>query len=815
MLPVRSSMKHLAKILIVCLTVSVTVGSAGFTATPDQLNPQVLAAAAGTAYLPTARDTHKPPEKITYDLTDLTGYETISENDNLIYSFREDRDIIAVTDKRSGYTWKTGLDLEFNNVIDDAIDAAATPEDKIKAAVPKEDRLNTTYIGFANSLLTVEYFDASQNIKLTSSAAQSGASSQLMTVDDDPTHRRLDVYFSSIDLTVALHIHLGEQGITYEIRQDEVSGAGKSMMAAFIISPFLGASGGQKVHYNPETDLYDLEVPNPITPGYVFIPDGPGSLIRFVDNTMSLETYTGSVYGEDLAQGPFYRTADSGMVPRKEPVMPVYGIAHGDRQAAFVAYAEQGAEYLELIVSPEENMTFYTFAYPRFVVNRLYHQIYNQKGDGYFSTLKQPNSFDLSMTYTFLHGDGSDQTPSADYIGMARAYRQALLDSDVLHLQPPTYDTTPIRFDFIMSDIKKGVLGYTNIVATTADDVGEILRDVQSHEIKNINVGLYGFQRGGVTGGKPWRASFAWSIGRAGIFQDLISEFQQTGVDISFAQDYIRINKLQMNLLRNWTLHVNSWGLKRMIGMASALPVDEISFASPTRMAEWLDTQTARLDRLGIASVTIDGMSEWLLSQNGNQPLTRPESAAIIAEAFAKVSEDHTVNAFSPGTYLWPYVDRFLGTPVFPTQYIIETDTVPFLQLVLHGTMELYAPYANFSFYTPQDVLRMIDYNVYPSFVLTRQPSYTLSSTNSSDFYSTEYSLYAPIIERVYKQVNDALAPVIGREWLGRTVLQDGVVVNRYSGGLEILVNYTSGSIDYRGVSTAAESCSIIRDGEG
>ena len=156
MLPVRSSMKHLAKILIVCLTVSVTVGSAGFTATPDQLNPQVLAAAAGTAYLPTARDTHKPPEKITYDLTDLTGYETISENENLIYSFREDRDIIAVTDKRSGYTWKTGLDLEFNNVIDDAIDAAATPEDKIKAAVPKEDRLNTTYIGFANSLLTVE-----------------------------------------------------------------------------------------------------------------------------------------------------------------------------------------------------------------------------------------------------------------------------------------------------------------------------------------------------------------------------------------------------------------------------------------------------------------------------------------------------------------------------------------------------------------------------------------------------------------------------------------------------------------------------------
>ena len=270
-----------------------------------------------------------------------------------------------------------------------------------------------------------------------------------------------------------------------------------------------------------------------------------------------------------------------------------------------------------------------------------------------------------------------------------------------------------------------------------------------------------------------------------------------------------------MNLLRNWTLHVNSWGLKRMVGMTGTQPVDEISFASPERMVEWLETQTARLDRLGVASVTIDGMSELLLSQHGNQPLTRPESAAILEQAFAQVGADHTVNAVSPGAYLWPHIDRFLETPVFSTQYIIETDTVPFLQLVLHGTMELYAPYANFSFYTPQDVLRMIDYNVYPSFVLTRQPSYTLSSTNSSGFYSTEYTLYAPIIDRVYKQVNAVLAPAVGREWLSRKVLQDGVVLNQYSGGLDILINYTSGSITYLGVVTPAESCSIIRNGEG
>ena len=47
--------------------------------------------------------------------------------------------------------------------------------------------------------------------------------------------------------------------------------------------------------------------------------------------------------------------------------MPVFGIAHGDSQAAFVAYAESGAEYMEIIVRPDENKKVkYTWGYPRF-----------------------------------------------------------------------------------------------------------------------------------------------------------------------------------------------------------------------------------------------------------------------------------------------------------------------------------------------------------------------------------------------------------------------------------------------------------------
>ena len=56
-----------------------------------------------------------------------------------------------------------------------------------------------------------------------------------------------------------------------------------------------------------------------------------------------------------------------------------------------------------------------------------------------------------------------------------------------------------------------------------------------------------------------------------------------------------------------------------------------------------------------------------------------------------------TLNLVAPNKYLWKYTDRYLQSPVGTSQYVYETDTVPFLQMVLNGTMEVYAPYANLS----------------------------------------------------------------------------------------------------------------------
>lgn len=132
--------------------------------------------------------------------------------------------------------------------------------------------------------------------------------------------------------------------------------------------------------------------------------------------------------------------------------------------------------------------------------------------------------------------------------------------------------------------------------------------------------------------------------------------------------------------------------------------------------------------------------------------------------------------------------------------------------MVLHGTMEMYAPYANFSFYTQDCILRMIDYNVYPSFILSKEPSYKLGDTFSANYYSTEYALYEDLIGTVYGQINQILSQVWDFDWTDRAVPEDGVVINTYRRGGEtryVIVNYTENEVTYQGTTVAPQSAAV------
>lgn len=678
-------------------------------------------------------------------------------------------------------------------------------EDLLASCRPVEVKLNTTYTGFANSILTIEYYDDANNIKRISSSSHVNVDMDMKTTSSDD-HFVFEIDFKKQDIEVVLHMYLDEQGIRYEVLDEDVTGEGTEDLAAIIISPFLGASGGAYEEFDlTELDYGDDEVFKYKVPGYTLVPDGSGTLIRFNDNSVKLNDYNGAIYGIDIGQADHYRLRGNAYVPFKTSSMPVFGIAHGNQQSAFVAFATEGDEYMQIVSMPEENLTYYNFTYPRFEYNKQYFQVYNKSGWGYLTLYEERNHFDINIRYNFLSGDGSTG-PSADYVGMAQSYRAHLIEEGLLTEINQDYTDIPIRLDFLMSDVEKGITGFQNKVTTTTSGVDRILADFIQNDITNINSGLLGWQDGGITLGDPRDTDYTREIGRKRDFRNLIGDYQDLGIDISVSQNYYDINEDMMRLRRNATQHTSGWYSRIE---TFSLPIGSFYFARPTKSVGWMLSQTSDIDDLGVGSYTISGITSNLTSDETDK-LSRTEAKQLFMDGFAELNQDVLVNSHQPNAYLWQYTDRYLSTPIYGTQFLIESDTVPFLQLVLQNTMELYGPYSNFSFYTDSDILRMIDYNIYPNFVLTEQPAYLLTDTLSRNYYSTEYELYEDLIVHVYNGVNGALGSVINANWINRTVIENGIIVNEYDNGISIVINYTDDAFVYDGVTVEPITYQVI-----
>lgn len=768
-------------------------------------------------YIHTNRDTLPPGSAMEIKEESMEEYEKLYETDGAVYYFREDRDIIAVLDKESGYLWKTGLDAPAAKKLRAKAMGASTEEEFEELEnMPVEDNMNEIYTDMANSLITVEYRspESLESLKKISSAS-SGSESALQKLEEN--RFCLDVDFKEIDLQMKVYITFGEKKIQYHIPYDEFTGEGTKSMTTLYLTPFLGANGGQLLRFNRESGEYDIVERKDAPPGYAFVPDGSGALIRFQDNSAIFRQYTGDVYGSDVSQWEYYNAMLTDAMPLKDPVMPVFGVALGNDQAAFVAYADEGAEYMSIICTPEENTTYYTWTCPQFTYNLRYHQVFNKAGDGYFQMMEEPNAFDISMTYEFLSGDGSGSTEAADYVGMALTYRKHLIEEGILtegneDLEEPS-GGVPIRLDFLMSDAKSGVVGLENVVMTTAEDVRGILADVMDNGIRNINCGLQGWQKKGVTFSRPDTRKYSSAIGSGSDFENLMTDFSEMGVDISFQEDYVTINKTMMSYFDNAVKHINSWYsyVDKSNLLPPTAPVTQFGYARPERSVKWLEEQYEHAK--GIAdSMTIGGIGSILTGDYADSGHTTVSGTMALYQEQLGAMKEVKKNIKNPGMYLWQYTDRYLQAPVGHSQYIFETDAVPFLQLVLNGTMEVYAPYANFSFYTQTDILKMIDYNLSPSFILTREPSWKLADTVSADLYSTEYSLYKSLIQEVYSQVNAALGQVKGFRWVDRLVAADGVIVNVYEkdGQVKrIIINYTDDPVTMEGVETAPKSALV------
>lgn len=674
-------------------------------------------------------------------LADIDGYTLIGSNlvSNLaLYVNEADLSIRVV-------------DLETNFVFGSSVNVS---ED--------DDELNQTWQKRVISPVFVQYYTSSnlQEEYLFQNPGSKFTYSEYNELGRTGFEARLSFALSKVKLT--LLVYLDDQGLNVEIpnefiEEDDSTADTSKMLSSITPYPFFGVTKGD------------------LTSGYVFIPDGVGALMRFNDKNIS-STYTKKFFGNESATS----------LSEKSLFANVYGMVHGANQNGFLAIIEDGSAQASFVYTPTGNPINYNYANVGFEYRVSYTQFLNQSQTSSVRLVQgKRNQFDIKMLYLFLNNE------KANYVGMANAYQAYLVNQG--DLVKTTYTDIPLHLDVLMAENKKSLFGRKTFRMTAFSDVNLMINTLKLSGIENLDINLFGFEKGGLSYQGPSYTKIESVVGS----KSSLSKLLKQDVNIYFVADYVtayknakgyNMNDVSQTIGQQLMTEDNNYLLSHTDGLKK--------YQSNYKTLN----KTYKIDQMALSSIGNHLYRDYSTDQYR-------EDMIDVARAYLNVSEKTSViNAFS---YLFG-ASAITDAPMYSSQQTKFTDTVPFYSYVLSGHKATFARNANFFSNTSNELLRMIDYHLYPSFYVTKASSYLLLDTGSEHIFTSRFKDWESEITRQYNYVNEALKHVSNNQVTSRVIVETGVVYVSYDNGVSILINYTGELKTYLGTQVLPQDYEVI-----
>lgn len=731
-----------------CLLILVFAGIAFWPANADAFHPRMGQEHASSALrnLRVREDILRRPSSAEIP----PSYALTAENDRFQLYVDADSLAFKLLDKRSGYLWHSGID-----------------------ELVQGDRLNRAWQAFAKSGISIEYLDAkaiNKRISVTNA-------NRTLAVTPIAQGVSAQVTFADFGITLGVNLQLEADGVRVEvpfssIREDDPN----FKLGLLYLYPFLGATRGGS------------------TPGYMFLPDGTGSLIRFADATKAKNMFYGRYYGPDL--GMIANLPFDPQINRPYPIsFPVFGMVHGEGQNAFVAVVEKGAAYGELHAHPAGIITNFNFIYSAFIYNQSYFQATNRSGAGVTTLQRRPNVFDAVVHYRFLTGE------TADYVGMARSYQRFLVERGLLNEVPVTAPDIGMRLEFLGGDKEKILLWERFVPMTTFRQAEAILADLG---VAKPEVIYYGWQPLGASSMPPTALRLEGDLGNLAELRELATRIASQGGHFSLYLDpqaalhdepgYSPRNDLALAITN---VNLEGYNRNKVNAYFTAAALQRRYLALAKDVAAKLD-----------AGLALDGIGWALYSDfRHDRPLNREQTIQAYRDVLA--GSPVPLGFYRPSDYLWGLARAYYDMPLGDNGYTYTSEAVPFLPIVLAGYLPYYGTALNFSSDPQEDLLRHVDFGMYPSYFLTHEVTARMLNTRSNWIYTSSYAQWGETIRETYAWMNGLLAPVQGQEIVSRRKLADGVIATTYANGKTIVVNYTDRPYAQAGMEVGARDAAL------
>ena len=676
------------------------------------------------------------------------GFEKKIETDILAVWFRDETDNLRIIDKRSGYIW--------GSLLEDA------PEG-----------FNQNWCEMANAICTISYFDK-ENVERKISTNNRNVKSVFTWESNKLT---CDVNIKKISLSFSFTMSVNADTVEFEMVKNSLKETEENRIKSLYFAPFLGCTKEDN------------------TEGYIFIPDGPGALIRYREKTAYVSGFEEKIYGDDMGVDSLSQANDlmasrsnDYLVETPQVTMPVFGMVHGTGQNALFAIVQGGDENASIIANPAGVITDYNWVTVQFNYRQMYVHPTSKDGAGVSLPQAERNAISPKISYHFLSGQ------QADYSGMAVFYKEWLKQRKMMGTERK--DTTlPLLLNVLGAEVKKEFLGNSLTVFTTADRAKQMADRLESKGITNLSLVLEGWQKGGINGNAYGTEKFEKKVGSKTEIKNLQKQITDNGGRFYLLFNPITANEDQISKSKQASVTLSKT-FASFVRPNTNVMYYERFLIKPRAAAAALNNNTKKNDEF---TFKLDGIGNRLYSDaTRNKVLSRGDTLALYTKAVSDIKNKPA--AGTANLYMWKYVAELSELPIVNSQYLFETDTVPFLQMVLKGSLDYYAPYSNQGFYSPNSILKMVEYGTYPSFIVSNADNVKLKDTPIEDLFTVNFGDWEEMMVSIHQRLSKALLPVEGREIESHKMIVPGVAKVTYEGGIAIYINYNASNYTGDGI---------------
>jgi len=558
----------------------------------------------------------------------------------------------------------------------------------------------------------------------------------------------------------------------------------------------------------PDSPLpqYDL---NTITPlpyfgaagaaekGYVFVPDGCGALIGFSNRRTDVQ-YQEPVYGRDPSVNMTYRKQ------RIETIrLPVFGM-NREGAGGFIAVISSGESRALVNAETAYQRSMYNSASATFIfkdsdtvqVNDRFNQ-----ARGIRVLERDPCAIDkFAVTYLFLPRGKSS------YSDMAARYRAYLLESGLM-AKSPFADRNPLYLELFGSAAKvKPVLGIPMEIVqdyTRFKDATAIVKDMSEAGAEDIVVRYEGWLRGGARRAVPLSARAEPALGGKRGFKAFATAAAESGAAVYPDADFLsmyRGNFGRVKALMSARSVLRSPVTLREYRMSTFVKETERrpswNLLRPKELPGVLSGFMRGFGAFGAAGLSPSTLGNLLYSDFGTTDRAKAQVERV-ALLDSLAAGQGTLSAGSGGllmdapfAYALKGASHAVNVPAYSSEFDIETEEVPFYQMVIRGSI----PYAAIPGNAHPDLvawkLKLLETGSQPSFRFAYRNLDELVATNHDYLNHVDYLEWKDDAVAAWKEILPALERVRGEAIVRHEILSRDLRVTTFEGGARIAVNY-------------------------